>query len=177
MCIKSVDGFGDREILYAKSGGRADLGNLTSSAAANAFKDACKYLGIFGYRTEASDVKVDRPEKAQDKGAGKSSDKKASDVSVNFIVTDMFYDQGPDSKGSPVWKLPVKNKADMVRGEVVFYHNMISPKAERFNELYAFVEKSLADKERSGNISCKLKVKPSGERDGLLQYVFKDFAA
>ena len=163
--VKSIDGYGDREILYANQSGRADVGNITSATATFAFKDACKYLGIFGYRTNDS-LKSRKP--------GQSSKKstKAKEENLNLIVSDMFYQQG-ESKGKPIWKLPVILKADGKAAEVVFYHNQTSKKAERFNELFNFVENGLSKKQ--GTVTLKLSVSPSGEYNGIPQYVFKDF--
>lgn len=169
---KRCDGYGDREIQYAKNGGRADLGNLTSSASANAFKDACKWLGIFGYRMDAKDSGgSEKPERQEQKARGG----KKPEVSVNFVVTDMFYQHEPNAKGEPIWKLPVKGKADGEAGEVIFYNNIVRGRAERFNQLFAHVEKTFSS--GKGTATCKLKVTPSGEMNGLKQYVFKDFAA
>lgn len=152
--VKRIDGFGDREIAYSNDKHRADLGNFTSTAAALAFKDACKYLGIFGYRT------TNKPE---------NKAVKSNDELVRFSATDMFYQQG-ESKGNPIWKLPVKlNGSD---GEVVFYHNQTAKKAEQFNSLFSFVQDGL---ERGKKVTVKLKVRSSGDYNGIPQYVFKDF--
>lgn len=166
--VKRVDGFGDKELFYGKGSDRADVGNLTSSTAALAFKDACKYLGIFGYRTTAF--------KKQDKPAARKSEAKKEkgakkEEAINIIVSDMFYQQG-ESHGQPIWKLPMKTKADQVPGEVVFYHNQTAKKAEKFNELFAFVESGLSG---SKHLTLKLIATPSGEYNGIQQYVFKDF--
>lgn len=173
--VKRVDGFGDKEVFYDKNSHRADVGNLTSSTAALAFKDACKYLGIFGYRTNAG-----RQEKAQSgkkkNTSGSAGKEKKPEEALNLIVTDKFYQQG-ENKGQPVWKLPIKknegNKPGEA-GEVVFYHNQTEKVAGRFNELIAFVANGL-DKGK-GRVTLRLMVTPSGEYNGLPQYVFKDFA-
>ena len=155
--IKRMDGFGDKEIPYSKDNGRADVGNLTSSVGTLALKDACKYLGIFGYRTTSAEKKK------------KPQEQQKSDELVRFAVTDMFYQQG-ESRGQPIFKLPVMfQKKD---GEVIFYHNQTAKRADRFNELYSFVQQGL---ESGKNVTVKLKVKPSGDYNGIPQYVFKDF--
>lgn len=171
ITLKRVDGMGDKEIAYAKANGRADVGNLTSSAATAAFKDACKYLGIFGCRTgDKQPESKAKQETAKPAAAGKE---KKPDETLNLVVSDMFYQQG-EVKGHPVWKLPVARKDDKSQGEVVFYHNQTAKKAEKFNELLTFVENGLPDKK--GKITLKLLVTPSGEFKGMPQYVFKDFA-
>jgi hypothetical protein len=162
--LKRTEGFGDKEVMVSKEKGRVDVGNLTASAATLAFKDACKYLGIFGYRTTGEDTggKTAR--------AGSSQKATAKDEVKIFVVKQMFYEQG-ESRGYPILKLPVE--ADCGKGEVIFYHNQTSSDAETFNSLYSHVEKSLG----KGTVTVKLKVKPSGERDGLKQFVFKSFVA
>ena len=174
--VKVVDGFGDKEIAYAKANNRADVGNLTSSTAALAFKDACKYLGIFGYRTTAFKKQDKKPaatatDKAKTAKPTAKKEKKPEEA-LNFIVTDNFYQQG-ESKGQPIWKLPVAVMSDGSCGEVVFYHNQTEKIAQRFNELLSFVDTGISEKK--GTITLKLTVTPSGDFNGKAQYVFKNF--
>lgn len=166
--IKHCEGFGDREVMPSKGTGRVDVGNLTASVGTFAFKDACKYLGIFGYRTSASGAQK-RDNRSKNGGKSRAKDNAADEV-VNFSVLEQFYQNG-ESGGFPVWKLPVR--AGGVKGEVVFYHNQTKANAEKFNRFMMYVKDGV-DK---GTVTVRLKVKPSGERQGLQQYVFKAFAA
>lgn len=158
----SFAGAGALPLYYNKSGECTNLQQAYSNAALSAFKDACKGLGIFGYR-RVYDMASNTTPKPVDKGS--SGGERSTLV---FHTEGKMYEAMRDKEDRPVWK--VGGNVDNKPAELIFYPSHYSKDSEKFNELHGRCEEGK-------KLAIRVEAKPCNDRDGKAQYVFFGYAS
>ena len=159
----SYGGTGTCRLYFNSAGKSTNLDRAYTNASTAAFKEACKGLGIFGYRRY-----TDENEYRSDSGKGAARNDKQVPSAVTFHTEGAMYQVKSDSDGRPVWK--VGGAIDGVPSELIFYASHYSKDAERFNRFLSECSK--------GRRSLRCKVSPcSNAMKGKAQYVFLDYAS
>lgn len=184
VTLTIFDDDGNRRCSYAGAGtipyymnNKGKCTNIQQAypnAALSAFKDACKGLGIFGYRRTVIEETGQQPQTGgSSSGAGKASAPKKNRESLVFHTEGSMFapekDGVPlrDKDNRPVWK--VGGNVDKKPAELIFYPSYYNKNTDKFNSLYS--------KCSTGKLSLRVVVTPCGEREGKAQYVFYDYAS
>ena len=157
--IKVCEGYGDHELSKSNTNGKFLIKNCTSNTTCAAFKDACKCLGIFGYRRDnTSDKPSVNPS---------TYTEKAEEVSDNTTTASTFRIVEPFKMfGNGNYKVKADKEGETC--EVVFFQNQYSKEKKKFLEILDYCQ----DKQ----LKIVLLVTKGRLFNGVQQYIYKGIA-
>ena len=177
------EGCGATEVSRYKKDkdGFVNLKGAYHVAETDAFKNACKALGVFGFENEKDNKSGNRkvnsessPKQATQTSQGASTGGTVRKyLDIICATTEAFKIEREDrNSGQSVYKVAVvlyeNNKVNQQnKAEIIFYPNRYAKDCEKLNECIKRGENK--------SINLKLHVQVSGERDGIPQYVYDSF--
>lgn len=114
-----------------------DLGNVTKTAQADAFKEACKLLNLFGWMV-SSDAEAE-PEKSPAPTTLSPSTERAGGILLRSNSPLEFFEKGTKNEGEPAYRISDAVMEDGTHVSVIFWHMFHSKDASKFEAFRAMV--------------------------------------
>lgn len=164
--ILHKDGYGGEDFSYQKENGRdGNLKNAPHNATTSAFKNAAKWFNAFGFYTAKG---KDGSAKTDSKSSDKKPANRKPEVNISVNTVDGFFSGGLENgTKKDIWKVRATLASDKSDCEVIFYPNQYGKDEKTFNAL-----REMADRK---SVSMRITVTDCGEREGVKQFVFKEY--